>query len=265
VKTYSVARAVVATDAPRSYGVLWLDRLDKLNVEEQRLGWRKRGMPYGVVILDVIRDDWSRDFWQPALLGEQEPRAGLLALLRSDGLSGTEAESLVTQAMTCRDDRPLFQEDQDDDSSDDDRPAAPAISDASSPCALQRKELQDRSVRVLAKQVEGHELQHQIDGDEIAVPDLVWMVVGDEGTAAQQVTAELSAYLAEIVRAPVPYLALAHFGRMAARPETSAGWAWRVAEPLLADDGGNLNDDAVRERAQRAHVAAFGVPVAVTK
>jgi hypothetical protein len=135
-----------------------------------------------------------------------------------------------------------------------------------SPCARKRKEVQDRSVEILARQIEGHELQHQIDGDALVAPELVWRAMGDEGDMALRVSAELSAYLAEIVRAPLPRQALAHFASLGVESDTTEAWAWQVAAPLLLREA-DLNvvlesgDEEIRNRAAAAHLAVFGTPV----
>ena len=74
------------------------------------------------------------------------------------------------------------------------------------------RKLEAHAIPAFAHMVEGHELQHQIDADTLRPPDVLWRAMtGYEDSAIMLATNELSGFLAEIVQASRPKLALLRF------------------------------------------------------
>lgn len=115
------------------------------------------------------------------------------------------------------------------------------------------------AMAVIAESVEAHELMHVLDEDKIVPPrevraaHLSFKSVSLELAAAS----ELSAYLAELARSPIPSLTLADLEMLAEmetpRPEAIAG---RIVRSLVLDDGRAPEDLA--GRAREAHRSLFG-------
>ncbi len=252
VKSYRVRRLRVGHAEGGRHGALWLDRLDRTNVVETRLGWRKHGQRFGMVILDQLREHWRRSL-RPSLVGEalDGPRSGY-----ADHAQALEAELLGELRIR-------------------DPAAAEAVAldlacrrhgRAGLDCARASERAESAAVEALARKVEVHELQHVIDGDARPPPDALRSAMegyDEDGVAAA--AAELSAYLGEVARAPLPRLGLVHLAVLAAlEPYGPEAWAASVVRPALGardlDALLALPPDALRAVAGEAYAALFGAP-----
>lgn len=227
VATYRVVAVRDVQTSAGAHRVHWLERLDQLGVREDRLGWKKAHEPQAAVLLDVVRRHWREDL-APRLAAN--PGRGharhLYARLRTELLSELERAlgPAVVEDVACRA--------QHGTQLGLDSPES--VSPEALRCWSLTRAVEPAVVALLARRVEHHELQHAIDARALEVPGIVSArCAAEAGCVPEQVTAELSAVLAEIARGPLPRLTLAHFLSMGAERGHSAGMAAEVVLQLL--------------------------------
>jgi len=120
-------------------------------------------------------------------------------------------------------------------------------------------------VEVLARRVEQHEVQHAIDDRDLEPPPEVLARCNATPTASpEDVTAEVSAILAEIVRGPLPRLTLAHAISLGSELGEAHHLTAEVLLEVMNPDREDLRALLRRpgpelvSRAQRAYTRLFG-------
>lgn len=257
LKTYRISAKRRAETASDEYTVWWLDRLDHLGVREERMGWRKAGEKSAVVLLDVVRRHWREDL-APRLGkksgGRRRPHlyAELKAALVEDLGRPTGAPVEALANCEARFGSRLRVEPETE------------IPPEALACAELARGFEPIIVDLLARRVEQHEIQHAIDDRALDPPSRVMQQIGVEAEISpEQVTAELSAILAEIARGPEPRLALAH----ALSLGSELGRAHAVTADVLLDVLNPAREDALTllqrpqtelaMRARHAHLELF--------
>lgn len=266
VKSYRIDRVRHARSGFAGYTALWVERADRSNIVDARLGWTRHDERHGMVVVDVVRTYWSDDV-APALAGSPNgPIRGIYArhgeALRADLARGV-ADLLDLDQKTAR-----------------------AALDARLACLLEHRSapsggdvgavepcepaaaIDAAVVEILARKVETHELQHAIDGPDLPHPaPLQQAMNGYSEGAVTFAAAELSAYLAEVARSGQPRMALVHFLALAAvRPRSPEGFAGRVAIEHLTYLGESVDqllelpEAELRARASEVRADLFGQP-----
>jgi hypothetical protein len=118
----------------------------------------------------------------------------------------------------------------------------------------------ERAIIAIAESVEAHEVMHVLEQDGLIPPREVRASYLSFRSAAlhKAAASELSAYLAEISRSPLPTLPMVDLllfvNSEAPRPEAIAA---RIAREVLLENRDELPDD-LPARARRAHLLLFG-------
>lgn len=284
LKTYRIRRTRRAHVGQESYDALWLERLDRTNIVEAKLGWTKRDQPRGMVILDVVRDYW-RDDLAPALSGAS--RISPLAAIYDDhadriemdladaldrvGFTDAVAPSVrLERFLSCVGRGEVRYADEwrepVDVYSQQKHIAATAEREVGPYCHRARESIEPMILEVLAMKIEVHEVQHVADGRELSPPKALRRAMsGYTEESIDFATAELSAYLAEIAHSNLPRLSLVHFMAVAAqRGRSPEGFAGEVAEATLTKGGTTIDElltgptEELRSAAKTAYADLFG-------
>lgn len=248
IKSYRIVRFRKTTCGSAQYGALWVERIDRTNVVETNLGYKKLDQPYGMVLLDVLARHW-RDDLAPALAGtgDEDGLASIYSEHREpiiiDLVAASDDGEVIRADLRCREEQSV-----------------------SPSCLTLGPRAQSAAVEALAEKVEMHELQHVIDGESIKPPDVLRaLMAGYTEDALFLAAAELSAYLAEMARSRQPRLALAHLIAVGSRaPNTAEAHAAAIAFVALdAEDPAlllSLSPGQLRDRARQAYADLFGAP-----
>jgi hypothetical protein len=169
VRTYFVESIARYSHDDREYGALRVRRLDSLNVGGTPLGYVRNDEPFAVVAQDEI-DDHGRNRAESVFDSES---CGVSAMWI--GEYGDEADALCAKAVAR-----IWREGKAEISTLED--AATAI------------------VGAVSRNTERHELQHQIDGQDLPIPaELFALVPLASDLQLERAAKELSAYLCELV------------------------------------------------------------------
>lgn len=255
VKSYRIERVRHAREGLAGYTALWVERADRTNLLDARLGWTRHDERHGMIVLDVVREYW-RDDVAPALAGSPHGPIRAIYARHGEAIRADLARSIAA----------LLDLDM--------APAKEAL-DARLTCILEEEApcetaqvVDDAVVEILARKVETHELQHAIDGPSLPHPaPLTAAMHRHSEQAITFAAAELSAYLAEVARSGQPRLALVHFLALAAvRPHSPEGFAGQVAIDRLTyfgestDELLELPEAELRARADEVRAELFGRP-----
>lgn len=236
IQTFRVVAVRRAATPKGEHAVLWLDRLGDPGIREERLGWKKGHEPHAVVLLDVVRRHWREDLAPHLVEGPAGRRARHLYAQLGHALRADLERSIggsLTEELDCRArfGASLWLEDEGE------------VPPEARPCWGRTRALEPVIVEALARRVEQHELQHAIDARELEPPPVLQAGCAREETCSPaEVTAEVSAVLAEVARGPAPRLALAHFVSLGAELGGSRAVAARSILELMSSEG----EDAVR-------------------
>lgn len=265
VTTYRVERLRPAPQQDRPYACLHARRLDRLNIVGSRLGAVRSDEPFALVMVDAI--ERAVDTRLAALrsarscgFGRERIGDGL-----DDPLAAIAVDELCAEMLLAA-------------------IAPPPAHDAAGSAQTRR-----RLVALGIDATERHELQHQLDRDDLEVPKQVWdllpwasdesaLLVAQEASASLAELgpveplgllwriADLSAHLIEGgSRSPYRYAAALVLGELAGRPLLGTDGRLDTAalsgywQQLRAE--GDALGSSLSARARHMHVQAFGTPM----
>ncbi len=238
LKTYEVERARTVQSERSEATSIWLARLDRLNLSEAQLGWTAHRTRHGVVVLGAVQSYWRQDL-APSLAG---PVSGRLAsYARNRGALRNELVNVLAgRGVTARQFELLLR----------------CTRKPTTGCAKLQASVEPIVLELISRKVEAHELQHALDGMAPPAPEKLRKALRGRANAdIMTASAELSAYLAEFARSPLPVLSKVHLQALArSRPGSIEDTVWQLIDRELDD---RL---PLQQAALEAYERLFGVP-----